>query len=78
MSSNATSRLDPLKIALGVFVLLGIGLTTIGGYAIVLATGGSPSISVNSAVSILSGISLLAFVVVASKAFDRRTSGRNH
>ncbi|USZ69425.1 hypothetical protein NGM10_06745 [Halorussus salilacus] len=65
-------RIDPLKVALGVFVVLGLALTGVAGYAVVASTVGLPSLSLGATVMLLSGSSLVVFVLVASKFFDYR------
>lgn len=78
---SLAQRIDPLKIALGVFVVLGLVLTAVAGYAVLVPSGGSlavPTITVGMAISVLSGVSLVAFVVILSKAFEHQIFGRKH
>jgi hypothetical protein len=78
---SLTQRIDPIKTAIGVFVVLGLVLTAVAGYAILAPAGASlalPTISVGMAVSVLSSVSLVAFVVVVSKVFERQMTSRKH
>ncbi|ODR80994.1 hypothetical protein BG842_10530 [Haladaptatus sp. W1] len=78
MSLTLRTRIDPIKIALGVFTVLGLALTGVAGYALLSTGGGSVLISANTAVALLSGTSLVVFVLLASKVFERRMAGRGH
>ncbi|WP_132058108.1 hypothetical protein [Halorussus amylolyticus] len=71
-----TTVIDPIKTALGVFVVLGVVLTGVAGYALLSTVGSPVALSPGLAVALLSGGSLVAFVLVASKLFQRRTHRR--
>ncbi|WP_276299870.1 hypothetical protein [Halorussus lipolyticus] len=62
MTTKFTERFDPLRVAIGLFVVLGVVLTAVAGYAVLAPTG--LTISADLAVSVLSGVSLAAFAVV--------------
>jgi predicted anti-sigma-YlaC factor YlaD len=62
MNTRLTERFDVLRAAIGLFVVLGVVLTAVAGYA--LLAPASFAISADLAVSLLSGVSLLAFAVV--------------
>jgi len=78
MIRTLLDRLGLLELALVVFGVVGVALTAVAGYAVVstldLPISGSPGL----AVAVLSGVSLVTFVVVVSKVFRRRGPYRVH
>lgn len=70
-------RIDPIKTALGVFVVLGLALTGVAGYALVATISTSESLSPGAAVALLSSLSLVAFLLVAPNLLGSRRPGRS-
>jgi len=78
MIRTLRDRFGLLELALVVFGAVGVALTAVAGYAVVstlsLPVSGSPGL----AVAVLSGVSLVTFVAVASKLLRPRGSYRVH
>ncbi|WP_128477195.1 hypothetical protein [Halorussus pelagicus] len=74
MSTPLTQRFDVLRAAIGLFVTLGVVLTGVAGYA--LFAPSNLSVSADVAVSVLSGVSLVAFAAVLTAWLNRSTGRR--
>jgi hypothetical protein len=74
MTSRLTERFDLIQAAIGLFVVLGVTLTAVAGYALLAPL--NFAISTDLTVALLSGVSLLAFAVALtfwlSSKFGRR------
>lgn len=74
MPTKLIERFDLLRAAIGLFVVLGVVLTALAGYTVLAPVG--LSLSVDLAVSVLSGVSLLAFAAVLTMWLNRQTGRR--
>lgn len=74
MTARLTERFDLLRAAIGLFVVLGLVLTAVAGYAVLAPF--DVNISTDLAVSVLSGISLLAFAVLLTAWLNESTGRR--
>lgn len=73
MTARLADRFDPLRAAIGLFVVLGVALTGVAGYAMLPA---NVSVSADLAVSLLSGVSLVAFAVLVTRWLHGQTERR--
>lgn len=67
MIPRSAERFDLLRVAIAVFVLLGVALTGVAGFALWRLGGQGVTLSPGAAVSVLSGVSLIVFAVVLTK-----------
>ncbi|MFC7081587.1 hypothetical protein [Halorussus caseinilyticus] len=74
MTTKVSERFDLIRAAIGLFVVLGVVLTAVAGYALLPSV--SVGISTDLAVSVLSGVSLVAFGVVLTMWLNRQTGRR--
>lgn len=74
MNTRLTERFDLLRVAIGLFVVVGIALTAVAGYALLGTLG--VTVTTSLAVAVLSGVSLLAFAVALTVWLNRGTKGR--
>jgi sterol desaturase/sphingolipid hydroxylase (fatty acid hydroxylase superfamily) len=75
MSHSQPTRsvgIDPIKTALGVFVVLGVVLTAVAGYAILQSVSGLATMSAELGMTLVFGILL----VVTAAAVHRATPAR--
>lgn len=70
MTTRLSERFDLLRAAIGLFVVLGVVLTVGAGYAVLASTGFS--LSADLAVSLLSGVSLVAFAALLTTWLRRQ------
>jgi hypothetical protein len=70
--SSTGFELDPLKIALGVFVVLGLALTALAGYAVLSTVGNGVVLSAQLVSPLLFGLLLLATAAAVYRASPRR------
>ena len=75
MSHSRPTRsvgIDPLKIALGVFVVLGLVLTAVAGYALLDSFGALSALPPELAMTVVFGAALLLTGVAARRAVPKR------
>jgi uncharacterized membrane protein YdfJ with MMPL/SSD domain len=75
MSHSQPTRsvgIDPIKSALGVFVVLGLVLTAVAGYAILQSVGGLATISAELGMTLVFGILLVATAAAVHRATPAR------
>jgi hypothetical protein len=63
---------DPLKVALGVFVLLGLALTALAGYAVASTLGDGVTLSAQLLTPLVFGLLLLATAAAVRQVAPRR------
>jgi len=72
--TSVTERFDLLQAVIGLFTVVGVALTAVAAYALFDTFG--VTLSTDLAVSVLSGVSLVAFLVVLSSWFYRDVGRR--
>lgn len=72
--TTITERFDLLRVAIGLFVAVGIALTAVAGYALLSTVG--VTVTADLVVAVLSGVSLLAFAVVLTVWLNLGTKDR--
>ncbi|WP_121822523.1 hypothetical protein [Halostella salina] len=63
--------IDPLRVAVGVFIVLGVVLTGVAGYAILTTMGASLQFSNSFAVTAITGVAFVGVFIALSKALSR-------
>ncbi|WP_237560579.1 hypothetical protein [Halostella litorea] len=73
------NSIDPLRIALGVFIVLGIVMTGVGGYAVLSTTGSVAGLefSASAASAAVTGLALVVVAVALSREFSHRRPGQD-